>query len=139
MKIKNSHVSIGLLILILSLSVAGSINQNFKPKIIIETPRASDGEIIIITPENKTYTEPDSGYYPATYGFDNDLPGSEPSGWDVRQPDGSGFIEIDAIHAGHKNVVELRKTGGTNKAQLTKNFPDVSIEAESFNVTKVVS
>ena len=100
-----------LLILILSLALIGTVNQSFTPQIRYKTPKTSDGEITIITPENKTYTEPDSGYYPATYGFDNDLPGSEPSGWVVRQPDGSGFIEVDAIHAGHRNVVELRKTG----------------------------
>ena len=124
MKIKKSYINISLLVLFLSLSVVGTINQSFKPQYNLETPRASDGEITIITPENKTYYELDDGYYPATYGFDNDLPGSEPSGWVVRQPDGDGFIEVDAIHAGHKNVVELRKTGGTDKAQLTKNFPD---------------
>ena len=27
----------------------------------------------ILTPENKTYTEPTSGYYPGTFGFENDI------------------------------------------------------------------
>lgn len=89
----------------------------------VTSPKSSAGEITIVTPENKTYNEPDSGYFPATYGFDNDVPGSEPEGWDVRQPDGSGYIEVDANLAGHRYVVELRKTGGSNKAQLDKYFP----------------
>ena len=36
-------------------------------------PKSSAGEITVITPENKTYTEPDSGYYPSTYGFEDEL------------------------------------------------------------------
>ena len=35
-------------------------------------PETSAGEITIVTPENKTYTGPDNGYFPATYGFEND-------------------------------------------------------------------
>lgn len=80
--------------------------------------------IYINTPESRTYANPDSGYYPATHGFDNDISGSEPSGWEVRQPDGDGFIEVDATHAGHNQVLELRKTGGSDKAEVNKNFPD---------------
>jgi len=77
MKLKKSHVSIGFLVLILSLTVIGSINQSFMqsfmPQIILESPKSSDGEITIVTPENKTYTGPDSGFYPATYGFEDEL------------------------------------------------------------------
>ncbi len=40
--------------------------------------RSSDGEITIITPENKTYYQAMDGYYPATYGFENDEDGSDP-------------------------------------------------------------
>lgn len=72
MKIKNSHVSIGLLVLILSLSVVGTIDQSFTLLYKNDTLKSSDSEITIVTPENKTYTEPDSGYYPATYGFEDE-------------------------------------------------------------------
>jgi len=44
-------------------------------------PKSSAGEITIITPENKTYTELDSGYYPATFGFENDKNNTIPEGW----------------------------------------------------------
>ena len=62
MNIKKAHVSIGLLVLVLSLTVAGTVNQSFNPQSKLEIPKTSAGEITIVTPENKTYTEPMSGY-----------------------------------------------------------------------------
>ncbi|GAG53987.1 unnamed protein product, partial [marine sediment metagenome] len=78
MNIKKLHVNInvGLLILILSLTVAGTLNQSLTLQYKLVAPRASAGEIIIVTPENKTYTEPMSGYYPATFGFENEVDGT---------------------------------------------------------------
>ena len=35
-------------------------------------PKPSQPDIDIITPENATYTDPMSGYYTATYGFESD-------------------------------------------------------------------
>ena len=58
----------------------------------IEGLRTSASEITIVTPENKTYTEPDSGYFPATYGFENDLDGSNPDDWVIWDED--DIIEI---------------------------------------------
>ena len=121
MKLKKSHVNIGFLVLILSLSVAGAVNQNFKPKIIIETPRASDGEITIITPENKTYTEPDSGYYPATYGFENDVDASIPQSWVDNSQSGCS-ARVVSEKTGHKKVVHLDDDSG-NKIYFDHYFP----------------
>ena len=87
-----------------------------------ENLKTSGTEINITTPENKTYTSPMSGYYPAVYGFENDIPGSEPSGWEVQQPDGSGFIRIVSTLAGHNNILELRKNGGVDKGEIRKTF-----------------
>ena len=110
MKVKKSRVNInvGLLILILSLTVAGTINQNqsFSPQYKLETPKSGDGEITIITPENKTYTGPDSGYYPATYGFENDEDGTVPVDWEIIQ----GSISL--IHTynqfnGHNKLLKI--------------------------------
>jgi len=42
-------------------------------------PKTNTNELIINTPENKTYGAPMSGYYPATYGFENDMVGSDPA------------------------------------------------------------
>lgn len=114
MKLKNTHLSISLLILIVSLTVAGTINQSVNPQYKLETPKASAGEITIITPENKTYTEPDSGYYPGTHGFECDKAGQLPLEFEIlHYPDSASFIEIDEELAGHKKVCEIRKAGGT--------------------------
>ena len=40
----------------------------------IESPKASSGEIEIISPENISYSSAMSGYFPATFGFESDLP-----------------------------------------------------------------
>lgn len=104
MKIKNSHVSIGLLILILSLSVAGTINQSFKPRSKLETPKTSDGEITIVSPENKTYNALNRGHYPGTYSFENEPNGYvTPADWTLWQLSGTER-EIYAELDGHKKV-----------------------------------
>jgi len=124
MKIKKSHVNInvGLLILILSLTVVGSINQTFKPQYKLETPKSSTGEITIVTPENKTYTEAMAGYYPGTFGFEDNLPGSIPDGWYTRSS-GDGYYEIDHLLEDHYDVYEIRKSGGTSKVETYNILP----------------
>lgn len=106
MKVKKSHVSIGLLVLVLSLTIAGTLNQSVKSQYALETPKSSAGEITIVTPENKTYTEPDNGYYPATYGFENDEIGGNPNKWTVSEPSGAA-VNIISEMDGHNNIVEL--------------------------------
>lgn len=63
--------------------------------------------ISIITPENTTYTEPMSGYYPGTYGFENDADGTSPEGW-INQDWSGCTSEIISELGGHKKV--LRQT-----------------------------
>ena len=111
MKLKKSHVNINisLLILVLSLTVAGTINQSSKLQYNLETPKSSAGEITIITPENKTYTGPMSGYYPATYGFENDEDGTIPDEWEEVKGDPSILNEIIAELDGHKKVLHMDK------------------------------
>lgn len=65
--------------------------------------------INIITPENKTYTKPMNGYYPATYGFENDVIGSDPDGWSVSEP-GLQSVQVISNVDGHNNVLELFDT-----------------------------
>ncbi|MFX1360054.1 MAG: hypothetical protein ACFE8T_06900 [Promethearchaeota archaeon] len=62
--------------------------------------------ISIITPENKTYTEPDNGYYPATYGFEEDQIGT--SGTDITFIDSKEAGAVATIVAeadNHKNIL----------------------------------
>ncbi|MFX1281984.1 MAG: hypothetical protein ACFFA3_21725 [Promethearchaeota archaeon] len=60
------------------------------------------GEIAIKTPENKIYTEPMSGYYPATYGFENVNGSDDPEWHDVASQDAQIILELD----GHKKIYE---------------------------------
>lgn len=65
-------------------------------------------ELTVITPESKLYTGPMGGYYPATYGFENDEIGDDPSDWTVNET--GGAVQIIASHLGHTNVIELHET-----------------------------
>ena len=124
MNIKKTHVSIGLLIFILSLAVVGTVNQSFNPQSKLEIPKTSAGEITIVTPENKTYTEPMSGYYPGTYGFENDEDGITPQGWiDNSQAGCSGIIISDKL--GHEKVLHIDDDSG-NKVYFDNDFSNQS-------------
>ena len=113
MKFKKIQKNILLLILILSLTVVSSLNQDFTSRNTLETPKSSAGEITIITPENKTYTEPDTGYYPGTFGFENDLNGAVPFNWvDTSSPPCYAKI-VDGI-GGHNKVLEVYGRGQTS-------------------------
>lgn len=65
----------------------------------------SDNELVIITPENKTYIEPMSGYYPATYGFENDEDGSFPMELIDDSTGGTSDVTVESEMAGHKKVL----------------------------------
>ncbi|MFX0017277.1 MAG: zinc ribbon domain-containing protein [Promethearchaeota archaeon] len=69
--------------------------------------KSSDNEISIITPQNITYKKPMSGYYPGTYGFENDEIGSVPQGW-IDSSLGSGIIEVIRQKDQHKNVLHIQ-------------------------------
>jgi len=73
MRIYKNRYTFCLILTLIILSGAGVFfpinNSSFEP--ISEGHDAlnlSDDELVINTPENKTYIEPMSGYYPATYG-----------------------------------------------------------------------
>ncbi|MFX1257866.1 MAG: hypothetical protein ACFFAN_08410 [Promethearchaeota archaeon] len=61
--------------------------------------------INIITPENKSYIEPMSGYYPATYGFENDEDGSFPKGW-IDESYSDSYVKVISEIGEHKKVLE---------------------------------
>ena len=102
--------------------ISGDTSYNNDELSNVYFPNTSDGEISINTPENKTYTEPDSGYYPGSFGFEDNLPGTIPDGWYTRSS-GDGYYEIDHLLDGHYNVYEIRKSGGTNKVETYKILP----------------
>ena len=82
----------------------------------VSNPKSSSGEITISTPENKTYTEPMTGYFPATFGFENDPDGNEPEGWLLFPEVPAMSTEILPELGGHKKVIDMNKgsTSGNN-------------------------
>ncbi|MFX1323348.1 MAG: hypothetical protein ACFE8N_00210 [Promethearchaeota archaeon] len=74
-------------------------------------------DITIVTPENKTYTEPMSGYYPATYGFETDASGIDPEGWILTE--NNGYIDVTTAEGGHKQVLKIHdeSSGSGNNAE----------------------
>jgi hypothetical protein len=76
--------------------------------------------INLITPENKTYTEPDSGYYPATYGFENNLVGNNPENWVVEES--GGTVNVISESDGHQNIVEIQDTSSGSTCQAENKF-----------------
>ncbi|MHA2036773.1 MAG: zinc ribbon domain-containing protein [Promethearchaeota archaeon] len=86
--------------------------------------KISSQEINITTPENNTYSKPMSGYYPATYGFENDDSNdTKLIGWTGIEPAGTSIRVIENL-ASHKNVVELSDLSGSNYCQIENNFAD---------------
>ena len=80
-------------------------------------------DIDIKTPEEIIYTDPTSGYYTASSGFESDEIGGHPSEWLVTNPHtGTGYLEIDSLLAGHRNVLEVRKNGGVSREQAIHEF-----------------
>ena len=79
-KISNIRILIIILSLLLGQTIFLSLRFNGTDMIDnssdIILPKESSSHINIITPENRTYTEPMSGYYPAIYGFEDEPQGT---------------------------------------------------------------
>jgi len=92
-------------------------------------PKLSNQNINITTPENKTYTEPMSGYYPATIGFENETTGELPSTADAYDLNGGTVRVIEEID-GHKKVLELSDNNNSESLLFTNQFssPNGTIE-----------
>jgi hypothetical protein len=63
--------------------------------------------IYIGSPENNTYTASMSGYYPAVFGFENQLPGVMPNDWIIYQSSGTGYLRTVDELDGHKKVLDF--------------------------------
>ena len=94
------------------------IDPDFKEEIL---PKLNNQNINITTPENKTYTELMSGYYPSTYGFENDKNGNVPVGWTDYSHDGCGTKVISELD-GHKKVIELWDKNNSGYSKIYNNF-----------------
>ncbi|NVM36487.1 MAG: hypothetical protein HWN81_12900 [Candidatus Lokiarchaeota archaeon] len=86
-------------------------NDNNSVIFLDKLPKLSATSINITTPENKTYTEPMGGFYPATYGFENESDGT--NGTDigfVDSLDGGGSVEVISELTGHSKVIYYNTT-----------------------------
>jgi hypothetical protein len=69
---------------------------------------SSSNGITIYTPENKTYTKKMSGYYPATYGFENDESWEIPQEWISVYPyDVLRYAVVKDGFNGHNKVLDF--------------------------------
>ncbi|MFW9867049.1 MAG: OmpL47-type beta-barrel domain-containing protein [Candidatus Thorarchaeota archaeon] len=93
--------------------------QSFNQK-AIPIPKLSQ-TVDIKTPENKTYFAPMSGYYPGSYGFENDKDGAIPAGWENASTSGSVIHVLESKY-GHNKVLEGIDTGTTGIFRLNYYF-----------------
>ena len=126
MRIYKNRYTFCLILTLIILSSAGVFfpikNSSFEP--ISEGHDAlnlSDDELVIITPENKTYIEPMSGYYPATYGFENDENGNIPSEWVGVNIPGTTTTVVDSYN-GHNKVFEFDDTSVSQETSAYNYF-----------------
>jgi hypothetical protein len=90
-----------------------------------QSPKLSNEDITIITPENRTYTDSAINYYMANDGFDYDETGANPRGWDViPNPSTSVRVidELGGLTKGHKKVVEFNDSSDSYEAAMEKTF-----------------
>jgi len=66
--------------------------------------------IDIISPENITYTEPMSGYYPATFGFENCKDGELPYDWSFVPHHDYGEAYVVNNIDGHNKILKIEDT-----------------------------
>ena len=64
--------------------------------------------------------KPDGGYYPATYGFENDEDGSNPSDWTLYGS--GGTIDVISDLGGHNKVLEFHDTSGAGYIAAEQDF-----------------
>lgn len=95
-------------------------------------PQISNSNINITSPENITYSAPMSGYYPGTFGFENDAVGeSQPKGFNntyALNCSGEIVSEVD----GHKNVFRAYDSNNSGSASVRQKFNDVGFNNQTF-------
>ncbi len=108
-----------LVLYLISFSTFFDKGLNVKDPII---PNSSDPEITIVSPMNTTYNEPMSGYYPATYGFENEFDGGFPKGWIDESTGASSEVSVASEIAGHKKVLSYSSALTGEFAQTKTNL-----------------
>ncbi len=107
-KLKIIIITLGLFLALSTISKINIIddqgNKEEKMEFYDETDlKSAASNITIVTPENKTYFGPMSGYYPATYGFEDTLNGQEHGDWQTGSF--SSWAVIEEFN-GHRKVYD---------------------------------
>jgi hypothetical protein len=97
----------------------------------------------LISPENETYIEPISGYYPASYGFENDIDGIVAKDW-------WGLATVESSYDGHNKVIKHttygwnpigvnfnNQTSGSIEFYFNTNDNDKDIQFNCFGYTPI--
>jgi hypothetical protein len=95
-----------------------SLGYYYESDIRYFTVEVEDITIDLLTPESITYTDPMSGYYPATFGFENDKVGDVPNDWEDNS-EGTNSIKVVSHKLGHYNVLQLDDTGSGKVRGIT--------------------
>lgn len=66
------------------------------------------------TPTNTSYSSATSGYYPGTYGFDDDDHNDDPSGWTVSEVPYNTYVKVVQYIDGHSKVLRLEDNSDSN-------------------------
>jgi len=74
----------------------------------------------LTTPENKSYSTPMTGYYPATFGFENDEDGQDPKSWVIDAE--STIIEVIPELYNHKKVLRLGDFSTVDPSRVHNSF-----------------
>ncbi|MHA2101295.1 MAG: hypothetical protein ACW99A_21750, partial [Candidatus Kariarchaeaceae archaeon] len=98
---------------------------------MINKPLSSAPNITISTPANQTYNAPMSGYYPATYGFENDLIGNTIKNWNVEEYP-SCTIEVFSENQGHYKVLRIYDDTDLNYALTYNDFSSITSGSIEF-------
>lgn len=103
-----------------------SFNLSFLliPNYIINTSIKNNFEFDDLNPNASEITvtslEPGSGYYPATFGFENDIDGSNPAGFNVHE--GAGYVNVIGNKNDHIKVIEMYDGSSGDHTELHQVF-----------------
>ncbi len=79
-------------------------------------------DIDIISPENTLYEPPlNTGHYPATYSFEDDPNGANPSGWDMTNEQGGDISVVNNLDT-HNKLVKMYDTSYTYGINMMNYF-----------------
>jgi hypothetical protein len=120
-KNKSKILGIALLSVILLSGLIPLIKIESNTNLFGDFPFGSLGTITINSPEQKTYSGPMTGYYPATYGFENDANGADPAGWSVSEGTGITISVVDT-QASHRKSLELDDSSSVNGAAVAQSM-----------------